>query len=231
MNSNNKVLEMHSLALGYNESLLRTPLLSIERYIKKIEYFIDIKPKQIIIDLGCGDGAITKKLAENYPDCFFIGIDYSKDLIKYAQDNNLASNIKYITANLIYDEVDLVEKSVDCIFSWGVIYYLNPCSDFNNFHNNILKLLKTGGKICHFQIPLRYRSIFYDPEIIGFNYRKVFTNLKINLIDFFSAKYSKFSYKYSKNNLLRFKQNFQNTKIIQDDYFIDRVSVIYDGKC
>ena len=113
------IASIHSLDSGFEEENLRTPALSISRYIKKIEYFMDIKPNQTIIDFGCGDGAVTIGLAKKYPNSRFIGIDYSEDLIGFAKNNNGLSNVEYISANLIKETISLDENSIDGIFSWG----------------------------------------------------------------------------------------------------------------
>ena len=58
-----------------------------------------LKSDDILIDLCCGNGLITKSLAENVKKV--IGIDFSKDLIKVAKVTNNAENISYISKDVL----------------------------------------------------------------------------------------------------------------------------------
>ncbi len=48
-----------------------------------------------ILDLGCGDGAITAQLAEQVPNGYVIGIDASKGMIETASKNHSSKNLKF----------------------------------------------------------------------------------------------------------------------------------------
>jgi ubiquinone/menaquinone biosynthesis C-methylase UbiE len=44
-------------------------------------------PKQgIVLDVGCGDGYSTLKVAQSIPDMRFFGVDYSENMIKFASE-------------------------------------------------------------------------------------------------------------------------------------------------
>lgn len=223
------ILGIHTLADGYNEANLRTPMLPVNRYVKKIEYFVDIGPGQTIVDFGCGDGAVTAILAETYPEAFFYGIDYSEELIEYAKRNNSRSNIEYRVANLNAENISTANASVDRIFSWGVMYYVHPKNEYDIFQKEFLRVLKTPGRICHFQIPLRFagytlNNIYQRKNGIAARIRR----MRLHFVDLFSAMYNEYTYKYSMSDLLRMQSDFLSIKIIPDDFFEDRISVIYD---
>ena len=48
-----------------------------------------------ILDLGCGDGAITANLANLVPNGFVLGIDASQGMIKTAKDNYKQNNLQF----------------------------------------------------------------------------------------------------------------------------------------
>lgn len=48
-----------------------------------------------ILDVGCGDGKITHKIAENVPNCHVIGIDPSKSMIDFACSRFGAPNLEF----------------------------------------------------------------------------------------------------------------------------------------
>jgi SAM-dependent methyltransferase len=62
----------------YKEPYLST--LSFEKYIKK-----NIFNSKKIIDIGCGSGGQLSWFSRKYPTVNFIGIDYNKRLIKFAE--------------------------------------------------------------------------------------------------------------------------------------------------
>ena len=221
------IASIHSLDSGFEEENLRTPALSISRYIKKIEYFMDIKPNQTIIDFGCGDGAVTIGLAKKYPNSRFIGIDYSEDLIGFAKNNNGLSNVEYISANLIKETISLDENSIDGIFSWEVMYYTHPKIEYSRYQSEFYRLLKEKGIICHFQIPLRYACLFSRIEFKKRTAKEFLKNIAKCVRDIFSYQYNEYAYRYSKRDLIIMKNKFDNIQLVQDDFFIGRVSVIY----
>ena len=61
---------------------------------KELEILLDIiKPNKSILDLGCGDGILLKKLAK-IKKINGLGLDYSKELINEANKNKL-KNIEF----------------------------------------------------------------------------------------------------------------------------------------
>lgn len=189
---------------------------------------MDIRPGQTIVDFGCGDGAVTAHLAEAYPDSHFIGVDYSEGLIEYARENNTHNNIKYIVANLNFDNLPLADGSVDKILSWGVMYYIHPKLEYKKYQLEFLRILKTSGRIGHFQIPLRYGCLCSQVNSGKGGIALWLRRLKQCFKDLYSFKYNEYSYKYSRKNLLILASNFSNIQIIPDDFFSGRISVIYN---
>jgi ubiquinone/menaquinone biosynthesis C-methylase UbiE len=224
------VLPIHQVDNGYSQQLLRdSTLVEVHRYALKIEYFLDIKPNEVVLDFGCGDGQVTELLAKKYPMTHFIGVDYSSSLIDVAKKRNECGNLTYIVANISQAPIPIPDGSVDKIFSWGVVYYLNPKEEYSVYQSEFLRISKVLGLICHFQIPLRKNlnlRIFFFPESL----RIKITRLARFFREVFSAKYGLYSYRYSVWDILKGKANYSEVKIIPDDVFLDRISVIYTKK-
>jgi ubiquinone/menaquinone biosynthesis C-methylase UbiE len=224
----NDILPIHTLKDGYNEVNLRTTVLPVHRYVKKIEYFMDIGPGETVVDFGCGDGAVTEQLAIEYPDSHFIGIDYSEELIEYARKNHAHNNIEYVVANLKLEKLPIVDGSVDKVLSWGVMQYVHPKLEYEKYQMEFLRILKSAGRICHFQIPLRYGCLYNRVDSSNGGVASWLRRFKQFIKDIYSCESNRFSYKYSRKNLLVLAVNFSSVQIIPDDFFLERISVIYN---
>jgi trans-aconitate 2-methyltransferase len=91
-----------------------------------------------ILDLGCGDGSLTLKLAELVPNGSVLGIDSSVSMIEAAKGfgkNNLSFLIRDIDEINYFNEFDLV-------FSNAALHWVK---DHNKLLNNIYRSLKKNG--------------------------------------------------------------------------------------
>ena len=68
-------------------------------YIQNIKNKVLLNKKDILLDLGCGNGVVTFALSK-YVDKI-IGVDFSNPLITNAKKYKLKKNIHYIEANII----------------------------------------------------------------------------------------------------------------------------------
>jgi ubiquinone/menaquinone biosynthesis C-methylase UbiE len=50
--------------------------------------YIQIKPDFVVLDVGCGGGKTIGKLARQASQGLVVGIDYSKDMVKYSKEQN-----------------------------------------------------------------------------------------------------------------------------------------------
>jgi SAM-dependent methyltransferase len=95
---------------------------------------LNAKPSERILDLGCGDGALTKKLQDR--GCDVVGIDSSPDLIRAAL--GLALNVSVQNAY----EIDFNEE-FDAVFSNAVLHWLK---DADRVIRNVFRALRPGGR-------------------------------------------------------------------------------------
>lgn len=69
------------------------------RLMKYHRFFVNnVEPNDIVLDIGCGNGALTLDLAKKVKKV--IGIDLNKDNIRIARKNYSASNIEYLVGDV-----------------------------------------------------------------------------------------------------------------------------------
>jgi len=95
---------------------------------------LNAQPGERILDLGCGDGVLTRKLQDI--GCDVIGIDSSPELIRAAL--GLELNVSVQDAY----EIDFNEE-FDAVFSNAVLHWLK---DADRVIGNVYRALRTGGR-------------------------------------------------------------------------------------
>lgn len=102
---------------------------------------LDIKNGMSVVDLGCGNGQLTKQLSDMGMEV--IGVDESEEMISLARKSY--SEIKFVRADATNFTVD---KKVDAIFSNAVFHWIDNQDDLIT---NIALQLKEGGQlVCEF---------------------------------------------------------------------------------
>ena len=92
------------------------------------------------LDVGCGNGWVVRRVAEEYYCKKAIGIDKSKNMILQANTKKKTIKEKYIHKNI---ESLKYQSKFDFIFSMESLYYVNS---IEIALEKIYKLLKPGGK-------------------------------------------------------------------------------------
>jgi trans-aconitate methyltransferase len=114
------------------------------RYKKNAQFVSDLggpvvellaaKPGEAILDLGCGDGVLTKKLADT--GATVVGIDSSPQFIE-------ASKALGLDARLMSGENLTFEKEFDAVFSNAALHWMKkPVEVIKGVH----RALKPGGR-------------------------------------------------------------------------------------
>src|SRR5688572_4126096 len=96
--------------------------------------WLDPKPGESILDVGCGDGVLTVKIAERGANV--LGIDYSADMVAAAQKNGVPAQVTS-AENLPF------EKQFDAVFSNAALHWV---TDAEGVIRGIAKALKPGGR-------------------------------------------------------------------------------------
>jgi demethylmenaquinone methyltransferase/2-methoxy-6-polyprenyl-1,4-benzoquinol methylase len=94
-----------------------------DRYWKK-EILKYIQKGTNILDLACGTGILTRKLAKKLPNSKIIGLDITQSYLEIAKRNSFKyTNISFIHQDA--EKLNLAEK-FDCIVSSYIPKYCNP---------------------------------------------------------------------------------------------------------
>lgn len=115
----------------------------VHRYGEAVLDMVDLPEGSRMIDLGCGNGALTAKLAEKGYDV--IGIDDSAEMLQLAEE--LHPGIAFQKGDARSFDVD---KKADGIFSNAVFHWIDD-SDQGRMLENIYAQLVDGGElVCEF---------------------------------------------------------------------------------
>jgi trans-aconitate 2-methyltransferase len=105
---------------------------------------IALSGSERILDIGCGDGKLTAKIAHRVPHGSVLGIDKSEDMIHFASELYHAKafpNLRFI----LLDACNLdFSQDFDVVFSNAVLHWV---SDHPSILPRIAKSLRHGGKI------------------------------------------------------------------------------------
>ena len=111
----------------------------INQYLLKKN--ISLGEKDLIVDLGCGPGNISEKLAIKWPNTAVVGIDGSKEMILRAEYNKSISNnqkklknLRYICSDIkdIKSNNFLFKKRISLLVSNSLIHHITNLEDFFN---------------------------------------------------------------------------------------------------
>ena len=137
----------------YDEAVLRnpsSPFKQIGKTIKGVEIqtsqidlivahiaeSLALTKKDRLVDLGCGNGVLTVRLAKKISSV--VGIDFTRGLLEYAENNFSAHNITYLFSNITeLDCVSRIDATKLCMFE--VLQHLNEI-EFSRLLANLANL-------------------------------------------------------------------------------------------
>ena len=174
--------------------------------INQINYYllrknISLGEKDLIVDLGCGPGNISEKLAVKWPNTEVVGIDGSKEMILRAEYNkNISSNQKilknlsYICSNIkdIKSNNFLFKKRISLIVSNSLIHHITNLEDF---FNTIRSLSSNSTVNFHKDLkrPLDEKSALELKAQCSTKYNEILTN------DYYASLRASYTFKELKN--------------------------------
>ena len=114
--------------------------------IKQINHYllrnnISLGKKDLIVDLGCGPGNISEKLAIKWPNTEVVGIDGSREMIlraefkkKISDNQKKLKNLRYICSDIkdIKSNNFLFKKKISLLVSNSLIHHITHLEDFFN---------------------------------------------------------------------------------------------------
>lgn len=117
------------------------------------------------IDIGCGNGALTIKLAQKYPKAKILGVDYWGKTWEYSKDaceRNAA--IEGVSERVTFQKANAVSLPFDdCVFDAAVsnfvFHEVGEAKDKRSVIREALRVVKKGGKFS-FQDEFLIKQLF-----------------------------------------------------------------------
>ena len=127
---------------------------TVPGYNEAMEIISDLVGQQTfrplkIIDLGCGLGFLSKRIAEKVGVAEFVLVDFAEKMLQRAEQNlaPLELKIDYICKD--FREYELDESCCHAIVSSLALHHLRP-GEKEFFYSKIYKALKPGGIFINF---------------------------------------------------------------------------------
>ena len=102
---------------------------------------LSLKPNHNVLDIGCGDGKITRELAFLVPQGQVLGIDSSEAMIRHAQAHHSLSNLSFLQMDA---QAIHLPRTFDCVFSNAALHWAR---DQQAVVHGIRRVLSPGGNI------------------------------------------------------------------------------------
>lgn len=97
----------------------------------------NVNSSATLLEVGCGAGFSATYLEGRFGS--FVGVDYSEQLIEYANKYNDVANTEFVTANV--KDFDASER-FDIVFAVGLLHHLD---DLQLLLGDMANMLKPGG--------------------------------------------------------------------------------------
>ena len=171
----------------------------INHYLLKKD--ISLNEKDLIVDLGCGPGNISEKLAIKWPNTKVIGIDGSEEMILRANYNKGISankkklkNLSYICSDIkdIKSTELLLKKEIRLLVSNSLIHHITHLEDFFNTIRN-LSSNNTVNFHKDLKRPLDEKSALELKAQCSTKYNEILTN------DYYASLRASYTFKELKN--------------------------------
>ena len=113
---------------------------------------VNIKPRLRVVDLGCGTGELTRRLADALPDSDVLGLDLSKEMLEKTKP--------YARPRLRFEQGDqaALTGEWDLIFSNAALQWSN---DHEALIQNLFQHLEGGGQLV-VQVPSNHNHISHQ---------------------------------------------------------------------
>lgn len=134
-----------------------------DRLIHHLLGLLDLRPEHRLLDVCCGNGLLTKRLAAHCQEV--TGVDLSDMMIEHAKHHFSAPNIDYHQGN-VADIGELATGTYDRILLQFSFQYLNK-SEAEKALRGMASLLAPGGKIILGDVPDSAKLHVFYPDWIS----------------------------------------------------------------
>ena len=111
-----------------------------------------------ILDIGCGDGWVSRAIAEAHPSLEVVGLDQSEKMVSFAKEEHKAiGNLAFVAGDI---QAFVPDKHYDYIVSFWALSWL---ADHAKAAHQICAALKEGGR-CFLLVPTNNIQLFNGIE-------------------------------------------------------------------
>ncbi len=136
---------------------------SLAEIVADIVQKTGIKPTDSVLDVCCGNGVLTQKVATYCAN--IVGIDGEKKLIERANQDFSAENITYIVGDA-FEVKSLVNQSFDVIILYFSFQYFDSLEKGENIISSLLSLLNPHGCILLGDVPDGNKIAVFYPNLL-----------------------------------------------------------------
>ncbi len=186
----------------------------INQYILRKNIFLN--KEDLIVDLGCGPGNISERLAMKWPNTEVVGIDGSKEMILRAEYKKEISKNKKNLKNLSYVCSDIkdiksinffLKRDISLLVSNSLIHHITNLDDFFNTIRS-LSCNTTVNFHKDLKRPLDEKSAEELKLQCSIKYNEILTN------DYYASLRASYSFKELKNFTL--ENNLSSLDVFED---------------
>lgn len=95
----------------------------LELIVQTIVERLDLSGKDKVLDLGCGNGLLTKKISTYTQE--ITGLDLTTELYNIALEYNASNNIRYINENIFDLDVKQYDEAFSKVYLYEVLQHLS----------------------------------------------------------------------------------------------------------
>ena len=153
---NNVAQNKSPLKQVQRDAVSKNQLFKIETHICEL---LNLQETDVILDVCCGNGLLTNRFSSYCKQV--VGVDFSNELIKSAQNKYKRHNLSFIE-----EDATQLSKSIDLKFDKILLYFSFQYFNYSQGElviSEMKKLLKPGGKILIGDVPDKDKFwIFYN---------------------------------------------------------------------
>ncbi|MCK4348273.1 MAG: class I SAM-dependent methyltransferase [Thermoplasmatales archaeon] len=113
---------------------------------QKLLKFIELKEKQDFLEVGCGNGAVSKYIAKKY-HLTVTGVDVDPEQIEFAKKNTNTPNLHFLEADATH--LAFEDNSFDIVLSFGVMHHI---SNWLDAMEEIKRVLRPKGYFIYMDL-------------------------------------------------------------------------------
>ncbi len=186
-----------------------------KKWGKEIISSLHLRGNERVLDIGCGDGTLTKELAKGAEQGEILGIDSSMDMIKLAEKKYPNSTNHNLSFKCLDARFLNLEGQFDIIFSNEALHWIK---DHSTLMKNITHLLADMGRIV-----FRMGGQGAAEELI-----KVLDDVKSR--PKFKEHFTSFEFPYGFYGISEYKQILQSNNLTQANLLMHSKIMLHNGK-